>query len=65
MLNKKVKGRNCPWLNPKLKNELNKKDQLHCKALKSKKDFDWSMYKLQRNRANTLLRRTKNKYHPR
>ena len=63
MISKRIQGRNCPWLSEELKRELNKKDQLLRKARASKKEFDWSAYKIQRNRSNTLLRRTKNKYH--
>ena len=63
IISKKVQGRNCPWLSSELKSELNKKDQLLRKARRTGNEYDWSLYRLQRNKANRLLRLTKNRYH--
>ena len=50
IISKRIQGRNCPWLSSYLKSKLNKKDELLHKARITKTDFDWSTYKLQRNR---------------
>ena len=50
LIEKRVKGRECKWLNAEIKSEMNARDQLHRKAQKSAKGNDWSMYKKQRNK---------------
>ena len=63
IVSKRIRGRPCPWLTEELSAELNKKDQLFRKAKKSQNPLDWNVYKIQRNKANNLLRKTKSKYH--
>ena len=62
-INKKIKGRLCPWLNPNLKAKMNDRDKLMRKAKKSSKDEDWLAYKQSRNRCNNLLRNAKANFH--
>ena len=37
-IEKRVKGRECKWLNAEIKSEMNSRDQLHRKAQKSRKE---------------------------
>ena len=62
-INKKIKGKLCPWLNSNLKSEMNNRDKLMRKAKKSRNDEDWLAYKQSRNRCNNLLRRAKANFH--
>ena len=63
LIEKRVKGRECKWLNAEIKSEMNARDQLHRKAQKSAKGNDWSMYKKQRNKCNNLIKKAKATYH--
>lgn len=61
-INKRVKGRPCPWLDNNTKSELNNRDKALRKARRSKDDNDWQVYKTLRNHCNNLLRYAKSKY---
>ena len=63
LIEKRVKGRECKWLNAEIKNEMNTRDQFHRKAQKSGKDSDWFAYKKQRNKCNNLTKKAKANYH--
>ena len=63
LLEKKVKGRLCPWLTQEVKWETNLSDGLLRKARRTNCEHDWSMYKRQRNRVTGLIKRCKGKYH--
>ena len=63
IIEKKVKGRPCPWLNRTLKSKMNERDNLLRKAKKSNLESDKLLYKNSRNRCNNLLRQAKSKYH--
>ena len=63
LLEKKVKGRLCPWLTQEVKREMNLRDGLLRKARRTNCEHDWSTYKRQRNRVTGLIKRCKSKYH--
>ena len=62
-IEKKVKGRPCPWLNKSIKSKMNERDKILRKARKTNLENDWLLYKKLRNRCNNLLRQAKSKYH--
>ena len=59
VINKKIKGRPCPWLNPTLKAKMNDRDKLMRKAKKSGNVEDWLAYKQSRNRCNNSMKKAK------
>ena len=54
-IEKKVKGRPCPWLNKSIKSKMNERDKILRKARKTNLENDWLLYKKLRNRCNNLL----------
>lgn len=62
-IKKRIKGKLCPWLTQKVKQEMNTKDQLLRKARKTNREIDWSSYKRQRNKVNGMVKNCKSKYH--
>ena len=62
LISKRVKGKKSPWLTRELKNEMNNRDKLHRKFLKTKSVNDFNSYKTQRNKVNILVRKAKNKH---
>ena len=46
---KKVTGRDCPWLSNEIKAKMNERDHYLRKARKSAKELDWSTYRRLRN----------------
>ena len=42
---KRVKGKNCPWLNQNVRKSMKERDKLLRKARKSKTPADWTAYK--------------------
>ena len=63
LIEKKVKGRLCPWLTQEVKREMNLRDGLLRKARRTNCELDWSSYKRQRNRVTGLIKKCKSKYH--
>ena len=63
LIEKKVKGRLCPWLTQEVKREMNLRDGLLRKARRTNCEHDWSTYKRQRNKVTGLIKRCKSKYH--
>jgi hypothetical protein len=61
-INKRVKGRPCPWLDKDTKSHMNNRDKALRKARRSKNENDWNFYKTLRNHCNNLLRYAKSKY---
>eukprot|EP00794_Sanderia_malayensis_P020943 gene20943-22996_t len=57
-----VRGRDCPWLNQKLKIEIRERDYLLAKSKKSGKENDWSAYRRKRNAVTKMLRTSIAKY---
>ena len=59
MIEKKVKGRLCPWLNVELKSKMNE----HDRQPRKDRSEDSQRCKILRNQCNSLLRKAKSKYH--
>ena len=51
-----------PWISPDIPAEMEARDRIHQKAIKSGDSSDWSLYKNRRNRVNLLVRTAKAKY---
>ena len=64
-LEKRVKGRKCPWITIELKRKMNNRDRVLRKARKSNCEADWDLYKRLRNSCNKQLRKEKATYHQR
>ena len=62
LVKKRIKERLCPWLSKELKQEMNLRDQLLRRALRTSTELDWSIYKRSRNRVNNLVKSNKAKY---
>ena len=62
MITKKVKGRLCPWITTKVKQEMNIRDKLLRKARRTNAENDWSKYKRQRNSVTSLVKKVKNNH---
>lgn len=63
IIEKRIKGRPCPWIDQELKAIMNRRDRLHRKAKESKSEDDWKAYKELRNRCNNMQRKAKGAYH--
>ena len=61
-INKRIKGRPCPWLDKDTKAELNNRDKALRKVRRTKDKNDWKIYKTLRNHCNNLLRYAKSKF---
>ena len=57
-----VRGRDCPWLNQKLKKEIRERDFLLAKCKKSGSENNWSAYQRKRNAVTKMLRSNIVKY---
>ena len=62
-LNKRSKGRSCPWIDAELKNVMNRRDKILRKARKTNNDDDWRVYKTLRNSCNNMQRKAKANHH--
>ena len=62
MIEKRVKGKSCPWLSKEVKNEMNIRDRLLRKVRKTNLDTDWACYKKKRNYVTNAIKRCKHKY---
>ena len=62
-IEKRVKGRPCPWLDIDTKKLMNRRDQTLRKARKSKSNDDWKSYKILRNKCNKKIKKTKSNHH--
>ncbi|KAK2558583.1 hypothetical protein P5673_018760 [Acropora cervicornis] len=61
-IEKRVRGRDCPWITGQIKREIRHRDFLLKKARKSKLDEDWLAYRTVRNRVLNIVRRAKQIY---
>ena len=57
LVQKKIRGRNCPWLTHNLRKAMNEGDYLLTKPRKTESALDWSIYKRKCNVVNNLLRK--------
>ena len=62
-IRKRVKGRYCPWLTADIKIHMNERDQLLRKARRSKREYDWNLYKRKTIFCTSLVKKTKDSYH--
>ena len=62
LIEKRVKGRPCQWINDDIKAQMNSRDQLHRKAKKSKSTEDWNAYKRKRNACTNEVKKAKSTY---
>ena len=62
IIEKRVKGRHCPWLNEEIKRVMNDRDKALRKSRKTKSENDCSRYKRLRNRCNNMLKEAKSRY---
>ena len=58
-IEKKVKGRYCPWLTPGIKRLMNERDIQLWKARRINKESDWSDYKRRKNACTNAIRSAK------
>ena len=62
LIEKKVRGRETPWLSNEIKQLMRERDYAHRKARKTNKELDWSAYRRLRNRVNMSIRKAKDNY---
>ena len=62
-IEKRVKGRPCPWLNIDTKKLMNRRDQTLRRARKSKSNDNWESYKTLRNKCSKKIKKAKSNYH--
>ena len=62
LIEKRVKGRDCPWLTSDVKEKINNRDFLLKKARKSGKELDWGNYRKARNNVTKCIRQHKANY---
>ena len=62
IITKWIRGKPCPWLNEEIKSEMNKRDQLYRKWIKSKKPSAKQKYRDKKNLVNTMIRSAKSYY---
>ena len=63
LITKKIEGRLCPWLSSEVKREMNLRDQLLRKTRRTNREIDWSSYKWQHNKVNSLVKKCKSNYY--
>ena len=51
-----------PWITPKIKREMRKKDRLHRRAVRTKDQHHWKAFKRQRNSVSNLIKESHNSY---
>ena len=62
LIEKRIKGRPCPWLTSNIKVLINDRDKVLRKARKTNREIDWSHYKSLRNRWTKNIRVAKSNY---
>ena len=62
-IEKRVKGRPCPWLDIHTKKLMNRRNQALRKARKSKSNDDWKSYKTLRNKCNKKIKKAKSNHY--
>ena len=51
-----------PWITPKIKHEMRKKDRRHRRAVRTKDQHHWKAFKRQRNSVSNLIKDSHNSY---
>ncbi|CAB3989011.1 Hypothetical predicted protein [Paramuricea clavata] len=62
VISKRVKGKPAPWLTVEVKQLMKERDSLLHKYHRTSNDKDFHVYKLKRNKVNTLLCQAKSSY---
>ena len=62
LIEKTVRGRECPWLNPEIKKAMIERDYHLRKARKTGREVDWSTYRRLRNDVTRKIRYSKSAY---
>ena len=62
LIDKKVRGRNCPWLTLEIKRMMRARDASLKKYRRSKLDTDLAAYRLLRNKVSARIKRAKESY---
>ena len=63
IVEKQIKGRQCPWLSADIKIAMNDRDKMLRKVRKTNKEYDWMIYKTLKNRCNNKIKYAKKRYH--
>ena len=63
IIEKRIKGKSCKWLNSDLRKEMNNRDKQMRNARKTNSDEDWTSYRKMRNECNKNVKRAKSNYH--
>ena len=63
LINKRVRGRETPWITSKIKNSMRERDHFLTKARSSKSELDWSKYRNLRNTVTREIRKAKGRYY--
>ena len=63
LIEKRVKGKPCPWLTDGIKRKMNDRDRLLRKMRQTKCEIDTSAYKRKRNEVNIAIRKAKSTYY--
>jgi hypothetical protein len=60
---RKLRGKPCPWITHETKRKMDRRDQILRKARKHKKPEDWGLYRRLRNSINNDMKRNKASHH--
>ena len=63
LIEKRVRGKPCGWLDDNIKHEMNRRDGLLRRARKLNNENSWREYKNQRNRCTNLVKKAKRNFH--
>ena len=63
LINKRVRGRETPWITSKIKNSMRERDYFLTKARSGKSELDWSKYRNLRNMVTREIRKAKGRYY--
>ena len=62
MREKRVKASPAAWINDSILNEMHHRDYLHLKAIRTKEEADWTLFKAARNRVIAKIKQGKRDY---
>lgn len=65
LIEKRVRGKPCPWIDEPLKRQMNARDRLLHRARANNDEASWNEYKVQRNRCTSAVRKAKASYNQR
>lgn len=65
LIEKRVQGKPCPWIDEPLKRQMNARDRLLHRARANNDEASWNEYKVQRNRCTSAVRKAKASYNQR